>query len=322
MILLLAKVVSAQQFDMNTNDIRNNTVPILIKYKIHKHTAYLAYTEKNMSTGEIKNKSIPEQDEYLNCIYSFYQEKFYSSKIALKMPGKSLGILFDGQKTYMTASKNPLDQKSEYISATEMKSQENPGFTPISYSYKFRNSWYIDLINDKKIIKIETFPKNDDLIMHYYGIVRKSTIDVFLSRNNNYMAVKCVCISNNRRYEYNVTKVLRYENFVLPISCTLDTYLKSTKISSENIEILPSDVKSDKDLSFLPNVKTSGTIYNQDENIVYKIGKNGLRIEDASYKNPLKSKNSIYGWLMIISLSTIIMISIRSFIKWKVSRNP
>jgi hypothetical protein len=115
-----------------------------------------------------------------------------------------------------------------------------------------------------------------------------------------------------------VEDVLKIDQLFLPKSAKVMSYI-SGKLLLTKVGIVDSCSRSVNDTVFSPELK-QGDIVKDISNTYYRIGPNGERIYSGIYNVPGAKKNMLTGWLFVLSMVTIIIMSLFGFIKWQKKR--
>lgn len=247
-------------------------------------------------------------------------------------------FVYDGTHTHLlsnvslNASTGRLDGGQGQQRDTAVDGKKNSLYGPAEFGFKIEGDWICDVLQPSfKMVSISDDIENGKLY-EYLGQYRNTPLRLIFAPKYNYACIKAEWKSSATR-----TIIFEAANFINDRGLwfaqtgsmrTIDTQKNGVKLPAGQ-SVIFSDYQINNARLTLANQLSEATfqvrlakgsqVFDQDRRTVYKVGENNEKFEDKEMVRLMKLNRlpMAIGWLFIGSMTTLLLLGLAAFIRWR-----
>lgn len=241
-------------------------------------------------------------------------------------------VLYDGKSSYlMTFETSHTTGAQIKTAATKVEKRENPYPHVLSFGYQWNGQWIGDLLrrDNYRLMGVENDPQFGTLY-RVQGVAEKGQLypynfTFWFAPKYGYLATRIEAQEadgRGMRMVYRVMDVMQQEGLWFARTGVREVFILGTNTVAVRYTMTLGDIKLNDvpDAMFDPTLTAGGKLYDQDANVVYRIGPEGEKMVDRRFTDPNESRNRLVGWLFVASLTLLLLLGLGALVRWQRQR--
>lgn len=229
-------------------------------------------------------------------------------------------VLYNGGASYLVTYDTSAVTGTQIKTAeTKVKKRESPAPHVLSFGYQWNEQWIGDLLknNDFQLTGTENDPQFGTLY-RVAGVARKGqpypySLTFWFAPQYGFLAVRTEAQPSDgqgMKLIYRTTDLVKQGDLWFAKSGVREAYIMGTNDVGVRYTMNVSEIQINtvSDGVFNPTLAAGGKLYDQDANIVYRIGPQGEKVVDRRFANNNQNQRMLFGWLFMASLATLVLL--------------